>query len=85
MVRYAFGLDRICAPKVLSDVTEALIGAVWLDCQGDWDAVAAVVLHLLSPLPWIDQEMVDRGQVQIPPHPLRRIYVSLVGIINGIL
>ncbi len=76
MVRYAFGLEKICAPKVLSDITEALMGAVWLDSQGDWDVAAAVVMNLFSPLPWIDKAVVERGQVQIPPHPVRRIYVG---------
>jgi dsRNA-specific ribonuclease len=81
MVRYAFGLDRICAPKVLSDITEALMGAVWLDSQGNWEVTTAVVMHLLSPLPWIDEEVVmkEGGSgylVHIPPHPVRRIHVS---------
>lgn len=76
MVRYAFGLDRICAPKVLSDITEALLGAVWLDSEGDWEVAAAVALHLLSPLPWVDEKVVADGrQVDIPPHPVRRIHV----------
>lgn len=77
MVRYGFGLDRICAPKVLSDIIEALMGAVWLDSQGDWEVAAAVAKHLLSPLPWIDEVAVDGRQPRIPPHPVRRIHVRV--------
>jgi endoribonuclease Dicer len=79
MVRYAFGLDRTCAPKVLSDITEALLGAVWLDSQGDWEVAAGVALHLLSPLPWIDGKVImdRRQQLPIPPHPVRRLHVGV--------
>ena len=64
-----FGLDTVCAPKVLSDLVEALAGAVFLDCGGNVDAVWAAMEPLLAPLPWLDPA------VFVPAHPVRRIHV----------
>ena len=69
MVRWAFGLDRICAPKVLCDIAEALVGAIWLDSSGDWDVAWKVAQKLLNPLPWIGPG------AKVPSHPLRRLHV----------
>jgi hypothetical protein len=49
--RYAFGLDRISAPKVLSDVFESVMAAVWLDSGTDFARTWSVAHKLLAPLP----------------------------------
>lgn len=72
MVRCTFGLDKVCAPKVLSDVAESLIGAVWLDTDGDFDVAWKAAKRLLEPMPWI-----GFGD-EAPVHPLRRIHVSII-------
>jgi hypothetical protein len=35
-------------PKLLADVVEALVAAVWVDSGGDWAAVFAVAQHILQ-------------------------------------
>lgn len=37
-------------PKSVSDLLEAVIGAVFLDCHGDYDACDAVIAPLLTPI-----------------------------------
>jgi endoribonuclease Dicer len=65
---HAFGLDSMAAPKVLSDVVEALIGAVWLDSGGQlrkaWDTAS----RLLAPLP--------QSYTEVPVNPARLLRVS---------
>ena len=74
MIRWTFGLDKLCAPKVLSDVAESLLGAIWLDSGGSYENVWKVATRLLDPMPWV-----GNGK-EAPVHPLRRIHVS--GYIN---
>jgi len=70
--RWTFGLDTVTAPKVLCDIVEALVGAVWLDSEGSLSVTWAVAERLLSPvlvpLP---------GGDPLPAHPVRMIHVSI--------
>lgn len=56
--------------QVLSDIVEALIGAVWVDSRGDTDACKAVVLRLLGPL----NDDINAATI----HPVRKLRVSLL-------
>jgi hypothetical protein len=64
---HAFGLPTCAAPKVLSDVAEALVGAVWLDSGGSLAAAWGAAARLLRPLPPLGGG--------VPIHPLRRLRV----------
>lgn len=66
MNRHAFGFPTMEAPKVLCDVVEALVGAVYVDCGGASDVVRRVATRLLHP-------MVDPRTTSI--HPVRRLMV----------
>lgn len=68
--RWPFGLDQMASPKVLSDVFESLIGAVWLDAGGDSKVAWRVASRLLAPLPGEDGRPLAR-------HPTRMVHVSL--------
>ena len=68
LLRWPFGLDTMCAPKVMCDLLESLIGAIFLDTDGDLDVTWRCVERMLAPLPWIYHG------VPIPAHPLRRIH-----------
>ena len=54
-------------PQVLSDVLEALVGAVYVDCGGDLGTVWDVVRLLLHPLV---------TPTTVPVHPIRHIQVG---------
>jgi endoribonuclease Dicer len=62
-----FGLKACSAPKVLSDVVEALIAAVWLDSLGDFDTTWKFAERLMSPLPGL-------GHEAVPQNPVRRLH-----------
>ncbi|GAB4816128.1 hypothetical protein N2152v2_003174 [Parachlorella kessleri] len=62
--RCTFGFEHMQAPKVLSDVLEALVGAVYVDCGGDLGTVWDVVRRLLHPLV---------TPTTVPVHPIRHI------------
>jgi dsRNA-specific ribonuclease len=62
MVAAGFGQgDALAAPKVLGDMVEALVGAVFLDAGQDLEATWAVVARLLQPMPHPDT---------VPIHPV---------------
>lgn len=54
----AFGLDSMAAPKALSDVVEALVGAVWMDSRGSVEAAWAAACRLISPMPEVGDHVV---------------------------
>jgi len=64
-------LTRLQAPKLFSDMVESLIGAVYLDSEGDIDAVRALLrrLGVLSQL-----ERIVRDDVDVL-HPVSRLSV----------
>jgi len=62
MVAAGFGQgDALAAPKVLGDMVEALVGAVFLDAGQDLEATWVVVARLLQPMPHPDT---------VPIHPV---------------
>jgi endoribonuclease Dicer len=62
-------LTRLQAPKFFSDMVEALLGAIWLDSEGDYDVVRAVLVHL-GILPILDRIIEHNVDVQ---HPVSRL------------
>jgi endoribonuclease Dicer len=62
-------LTRLQAPKFLSDVVEALIGAVWLDSEGSFEVVTDMLTRL-GILPVLDRIIRDGVDVQ---HPVSRL------------
>lgn len=70
MNRHAFGFPTMEAPKVLCDVVEALVGAVYVDSGGRLDVVCRVAFRLLHP-------MVNPRTTSI--HPVRRLMVGARG------
>uniref|UniRef100_A0A1D1ZXU0 Uncharacterized protein n=1 Tax=Auxenochlorella protothecoides TaxID=3075 RepID=A0A1D1ZXU0_AUXPR len=68
MNRHAFGFPTMEAPKVLCDVVEALVGAVYVDSGGRLDVVCRVAFRLLHP-------MVNPRTTSI--HPVRRLMETL--------
>ncbi|KAH8111802.1 hypothetical protein DFH11DRAFT_1879703 [Phellopilus nigrolimitatus] len=62
-------LARLQAPKFLSDIVESLVGAVYLDSNGDMDAVRGVLerLGMMSVLRRVVRERVDVR------HPVSRV------------
>ena len=71
MLEWTFGLPCSTAPKVLSDVIESLVGAVWVDSGADLAAAWAVARRLLAPL-----QVPTPGGAPLPHHPKRILYVS---------
>ncbi|KAL4418837.1 hypothetical protein ABPG77_001500 [Micractinium sp. CCAP 211/92] len=64
LARFAFGFQTVQAPKVLSDVVESLIGAVYVDSGGSLDTAWSVTQRLLSPLV---------TPSTLPVHPIRQL------------
>jgi endoribonuclease Dicer len=62
-------LTRLQAPKFFSDMIESLIGAVYLDTQGDFDTVCRVITKL-GILPML--ERIVREDVDVL-HPISRV------------
>jgi endoribonuclease Dicer len=62
-------LTRLQAPKFFSDVVEALLGAIWLDSEGNFDVVTAILIHL-GILPILDRIIDENVDVQ---HPVSRL------------
>ena len=71
MLEWTFGLPCSTAPKVLSDVIESLVGAVWVDSGADLAAAWAVARRLLAPL-----QVPTPGGAPLPHHPKRILFVS---------
>lgn len=65
---HTFGLPKHSAPKVLSDIVESLIGAVFIDSGCRLEAAWAVAHRLLAPLAPLGKT---------PMHPKRELHVSL--------
>ena len=65
---HTFGLPKHSAPKVLSDIIESLIGAVFIDSGCSLDATWAVAHRLLAPLAPLGKT---------PMHPKRELHVSV--------
>ncbi|KAJ1747856.1 Dicer-like protein 1 [Coemansia sp. RSA 1821] len=56
--------NSVRAPKVLGDLLESLIGAVYVDAGMDFDAVVRVYEHMLSPFL---SRFVDTGKLSLHP------------------
>eukprot|EP01023_Acetabularia_acetabulum_P052652 TRINITY_DN5847_c0_g1_i2.p2 TRINITY_DN5847_c0_g1~~TRINITY_DN5847_c0_g1_i2.p2 ORF type:complete len:224 (+),score=54.35 TRINITY_DN5847_c0_g1_i2:67-738(+) len=64
-----FGIGEVGASKVLGDLVEAVVGAVYMDCGRDLVKSWEVVQHLLGDLP---------NPKNIPVHPIRQLIVYCV-------
>ncbi|XP_053604305.1 endoribonuclease Dicer [Plodia interpunctella] len=59
--------EYVEVPKVLSDIFESLVGAIYLDCGGQLQTVWAVVYRVM----WHEIEMFSR---RIPQQPVKTLY-----------
>ena len=63
--KHSFGIPGCAAPKVLCDIVEALVGAVWLDSGGDLEKTWQCIVVLTTPIPGVRGEPVAINPVRL--------------------